>query len=83
MMHHEDMKAQMTAHKVALETAQETAEQQLKIQMREAEEKFRQQQGSSSCVCWGGREGRGSMYVCQCVGGLELVCVCVCVCVCV
>ena len=46
MIHHEDMKAQMTAHKTALQTAHETAEQQLKMQLREAEEKFMQQQGS-------------------------------------
>ena len=44
--HFEDMKAQMTAHKMALQTSQETAEQQLKMRLREAEDKFKQQHGN-------------------------------------
>lgn len=43
--HMEDLKAQMAAHKATLQTAQVVAEQQLKMQLREAEEKFKAEQG--------------------------------------
>ncbi|KAK7508630.1 hypothetical protein BaRGS_00000196 [Batillaria attramentaria] len=42
--HMEDLKAQMAAHKATLHTAQEVAEQTLKMQLKEAEEKFRSEQ---------------------------------------
>ncbi|XP_076435119.1 protein FAM184A-like [Babylonia areolata] len=43
-VHREDMEAQMTAHKLAMQTAQETHSQQLKMQLREAEDRFKSQQ---------------------------------------
>ncbi|KAL8578500.1 hypothetical protein ACOMHN_028772 [Nucella lapillus] len=42
--HHEDTKAQVTAHRLAMQTAHETADQQLKMKLREAEDAFRTQQ---------------------------------------
>lgn len=39
-IHYEDMKAQMSAHRLALQASEEMTEQQHKVQMREAEDKF-------------------------------------------
>lgn len=42
--HMDDLKAQMSAHKATLQSAQDAADQQLRMRLQEAEEKFRAEQ---------------------------------------